>query len=104
MDVAREPRVAGSARCALASAHHHSHMRVASVAAQTDDEVPAAPFAATASPAATYAATPAHVAPAPVIEYVTPAPMREFIAPAPAVILPVPNQQLPLLLHGYRCY
>ena len=99
MDVAREPHVVGSARrrrerrlrtwlrheqvairCALASAKHHSHMRVASVATQTDDEVLAATFAATASPAATYAATPASL---PVIEHVVPAPVATHVAPAP---------------------
>ena len=72
MDVAREHHADSSARrrrerrlrawfrheqfairCALASAKHHSHMRVGSVATQTDDEVLAATYAATASPAAT---------------------------------------------------
>ena len=70
-------------------------MRVTSVATQTDDELPAAPFVATASPAATFAATPANAAPAPVFEYVAPAPVMEKIAPAPAVILLVPSEQLP---------
>ena len=112
--VAREPRVAGSARrgrerrlrawwrheqfafrCALASAHHHSHMRMASVAAQTDDEMPAAPCAATASLVAIFAATPAPAAPAPEFDYVAPTLVMESIAPAPAVILPEPSQQLP---------
>ena len=97
---------------AVISAQHHSAQRCCSVATQTDDEVPAATFAATATLAATCAATPAHdaqtpmfeyvtpvpavphVAPVPVIEYVSPAPKIENIAPAPAVILPdAPNQQ-----------
>ena len=47
-----------SIRMALASAVHHSHMRLANMATQTDF-VPAATYTATASPAATYAATPA---------------------------------------------
>ena len=67
-------------------------MRITSVATQTDDEVPAATFAATASLAATYAATPASL---PVTEYVVPAPVIENIAPAPAVIFDAPSQQLP---------
>ena len=56
-------------------------MRVTSVATQTDDEVPAASFAATASLAATSAATPASVATnaAPVFEHVGPAPVIENI-------------------------
>ena len=118
MDVAREPDVAGSTRrrrerrlrawwrheqfairCAVACASHHSHMRVTSVATQTDDEVFAASFAATASPAVTYAATRAsiatHVAPAPVFEHVTPAPVIENIALA--VIFGAPSQQLLLV-------
>ena len=118
MDIAREPDGAGSARrrrdrrlrawwrreqfairCAVACASHHSHMRVTSVATQTDDEVLAASFAATASPAATYAATPASVAtdaaPAPVFKYVAPAPVIENIAPALAAIFDAPSQQLP---------
>ena len=126
MDVAREPHVDGSARrrrerrlrawfrheqfairCALASAKHHSHMRVASVATQTDF-VLAATYSATASLAATFAATlapvpvfeqvvPAHVAthaaPAPVFEYVASALVTENIAPAPAVPFDAPSQQ-----------
>ena len=69
-----------------------------SVATQTDDEVLAASFAATASPAATYASTPASVAtdaaPAPVFKYVAPAPVIEN-APALAAIFDAPSQQLP---------
>ena len=80
---------------AVISAQHHSAKCCCSVATQTDDEVPAATFAATASLAATCAATPAHDAQAPVFEYVALAPVIENIAPAPAVILPVPCQQLP---------
>ena len=76
-------------------------MRVTSVATQTDDEVLAAPFAATVSPAATFAATPAsvasHAALAPVFEYVTPAPVKDNIAPALAAIFDAPSQQLPLV-------
>ena len=116
MDVAREPYVAGSARrrrerrlrawwrheqfairCAVACTSHHSHMRVTSVATQTDF-VPAATYATTASPAATYTATSApspmiehvdpalvvtYAAPAPVMKYVSSAPVIEYIAPAP---------------------
>ena len=95
-------------RCVVACASHHSHMRVTSVATQTDF-VLAATYAATASPAATYAATPTpspvieyvvlvlavnYVAPAPVIEYMSSAPVIEHIAPAPAVTHSVPRQQL----------
>ena len=69
----------------------------------------AATFAATASPASTYAATfaplpeiehvvPApvttHVVLAPVFEYVVPAPAIENIAPAPAVTFDAPSPQL----------
>ena len=68
-----------------ANGTHHSHMRVASVATQIDDEVLAATCAATA-------ATPD--LPAPLIEYVAPAsavtrdepsPVIDFVAPAHAV-------------------
>ena len=111
MDVAREPHVHfdGSTRqrrerrlrawwrheqfairCPLASGTHHSHMRVASVATQTDDEVPAATCAATAAPALVVeyvvpapAATPD--LPAPVIEYVAPASTVTFDEPAPVI-------------------
>ena len=82
---------------AVISAQHHSAQRSCSVATQTYDEVPAA----TASPAATFAATPAsapvatHAAPAPVFEYVAPAPVMENIAPVPAVIFDAPSQELP---------
>ena len=83
----------------LASAVHHSHMRVANMATQTDF-VPAATYAATPAPspmidqvvpapAVTYAV------PAPVFEYVAPAPVMEYIAPAPAVTYAAPSQQLP---------
>ena len=65
----------------LASAAHHSHMRVANMATQTDF-VHAATFAATS-------------AQSPVIEYVAPAPVMEYIAPAPAVTYDAPSQQLP---------
>ena len=123
MDVAREPHVDGSARrrrerrlrtwfrheqfairCGLASAKHHSHMRVASVAMQTDDEVLAATCAATTAPAPVVeyvmsapAATPD--LPVPVIEYVAPAsavtfdehaPVIDCVAPAHAVTFAAP--------------
>ena len=55
---------------AVISAQHHSAQRCCSVASQTDDEVPAATFTATTSPAATYAATPAS---APVATHAAPA-------------------------------
>ena len=42
---------------AVVSAQHHSAQRCCSIATQTDDFVPAAIYAATASPAATYVAT-----------------------------------------------
>ena len=69
---------------ALASAAHHSHMRVAHIATQTDF-VPAATYAATASSSSL--ATPVSLdAPAPVIKYVTPTPdvtsVTEYIARA----------------------
>ena len=98
-----------SSDMALGSAVHHSHLRVANMATQTDF-VPAATYAATASPAATYAATltlfpviehvvPAlvatHAAPAPVFEYLAPAPVIEYNAPALAMTRAVPSQQLP---------
>ena len=82
---------------AVISAQHHSAQRCCSVATQTDDEMPAA----TVSPAATYAATPAsapdatHAAPAPVFEHVAPTPVIEYIAPAPAMTYAAPSQQLP---------
>ena len=91
---------------------HHCWQHRASVGVQTDetDFAPAAFYAATASPAATYAAAPAplpvidcvvpapavnYVAPAPVIEDMSSAPVIEYIAPAPAVSLSVPSQLLP---------
>ena len=86
---------------AVISAQHHSAQRCCSVATQTDDEVPAATFAATASPAATYTATPAsapvvtHAAPSPVFEYVAPARVIQNIAPVPTVIFDAPSKQLP---------
>ena len=80
---------------AVISALHHSAHRCCSVATQIDDEMLAATFAATASPAATYTATRAPDAPAPVFEYVALAPGMENVAPATSVILPVPSQQLP---------
>ena len=73
-----------SIRMALASAAHHSHMRVAKMATQTDF-VLAATYAATASSSSL--ATPVSPdAPAPVIKYVAPTPdvttVTEYIAPA----------------------
>ena len=90
---------------AVVSAQHHSAQRCCSIATQTDDFVPAATYAATASPAAT-AASPmveyvdpapfvAPAAPAPVFEHMAPAPVIENIAPVPAVTLDAPSQQLP---------
>ena len=86
----------------------HSAQRCCSVATQTEDEVPATTYAATASPVAACAATAAspmveyvdpapfvtYAAPAPVFEYVAPAPALEYIAPAPAVSFVAPSQQL----------
>ena len=56
--------------------------------------------AATASPAATYAATAAspmveYVDPAPVVTYAAPAPEIEYTAPAPAMTRVASSQQLP---------
>ena len=46
-----------SIRMALASATHHSHMRVANVDTQTDDDVPAATINCSTALAATHAST-----------------------------------------------
>ena len=84
---------------------HHSWQSRAPVGVQTDF-VPAATYAAPASPAATPAPSsvleyvvPARAVacdePTPVIEYVSSAPVIEYIAPAPAVTLFVPGQLLP---------
>ena len=86
-------------KMAVVSAQHHSAQRCCSVAAQTDDEVPAATYAATASPAATFAATAAspmveYVDPAPFVTYAAPAPVIEYIAPAPAMTYVASSQQL----------
>ena len=94
---------------AVVSAQHHSALRCCSIATQTDDFVPAATCAATASHAAIYAATAAspmveyvdpapvvtHAALAPVIEYVSSASVIECVAPAPAMTHVASNQQLP---------
>ena len=85
---------------AVVSAQHHSAQRCRSIASQTDDFVPAATCAATASPAATYAATAAsptvgYMDPAPVVTYAATAPVIEHIAPAPAMTYVVPSQQVP---------
>ena len=73
-----------SIRMALASAAHHSHMRVANTATQTDF-VLAATYAATALSSARATPVPPD-APAPVIKYVSPTPdattVTEYIAPA----------------------
>ena len=73
-----------SIRMALASGAHHSHMRVANMATQTDF-VPAATYAATASSSAPATPVPPD-APALVIKYVVPTPdvtiVTEYIAPA----------------------
>ena len=95
---------------AMISAQHHSAQRCCSIATQTDDFVPAATYAATASLAATYAAAAApspmveyvdpapvvtYAAPAPVIEYVSSAPVTDYGAPAPAMTYVASSQQLP---------
>ena len=85
---------------AVVSAQHHSAQRCCSVATQTDDEVLAATYAATASLAATYAATAPspvieYVVPAPAVTYAAPAPVTEYIAPAPAMTCVASSQQLP---------
>ena len=84
---------------AVVSAQHHSAQRCRSIANQTDDSLPAATYAATASAAATYAATAAspmveYVDPAPVVTYAAPAPVIEYIAPAPAMTYVAFSQQL----------
>ena len=75
---------------ALASATHHSHMRVASVATQTDDA--AAACAATASAFVVLYVVPASDADA------APALAVECVAPAP-VITNIEQLMEPLLLH-----
>ena len=86
-------------KLAVESAQHHSAQRCCSVATQTEDEVLATTYAATASPVVACAATAAsplveyvdpvpfvsYAATAPVIEYVAPAPVFEYIPPAPAL-------------------
>ena len=69
---------------ALASAAHHSHMRVANMSTQTDF-VPSATYAATAS-SSSFATLVSPDAPAPVMRNVAPPPdvttVTEYIAPA----------------------